>query len=147
MTEAKEQTEKARIKAWYKELLETTVKQMIDIQAITGAAVEGNPVWMAPTQVLIAKVWPASQKRNFIWTISGEGAVTDHIAGSMATNPRDVARHFSFKWQMDADRLLELAKKAEASEEAEAEIRVQCNRLIQCAESLYELVSRDDGWT
>ena len=147
MTEPKEQTEKARIKAWYKELLGNTVKQMTDIQAISGVAVEASPVWMAPTLVLIAKVWPAAQKSNFIWTISGEGVVTDHIAGSMATNPRDVAKHFSFKWQMDAERLLELAKKANASEEAEAEIRVQCDRLIRCAESLYGLVSRDDGWT
>ena len=147
MTEPKEQTEKARIKAWYKDLLATTVKQMVEIQAISGAAVEGNPVWMAPTRVLIAKVWPAAQKSNFIWTISGEGVVTDHIPGPMATNPRDVAKHFSFKWQMDADRLMELAKKAEASEEAEAEIRVQCNRLIQCAEFLYDLVARDAGWT
>lgn len=146
MTEPKAETEKARINAWYKELLGTTVRQMVDSGAVTGAAAEASPVWMAPTQVLIAKVWGAGQKSNFIWTISGPGVITDHIAGSMATNPRDVARHFALKWQLDADRLMELARKAGASAEAEAEIKAQSDKLIRSAEDLYALAARDQGW-
>ena len=88
MTEPKAETEKARINAWYKELLGTTVRQMVDSGAVTGAAAEARPVWMAPTQVLIAKVWGAGQKSNFIWTISGPGVITRSHPGINGHQPQ-----------------------------------------------------------
>jgi aconitase A len=99
-----------------------------------------------PYKVLIAQVWDASQKSKFIWTISGDSVITDHIAGSSATTPKEVARHFSLKWQMDADRLLDLAKNKAPVENAGAHMETYTKKLIQYAESLYDLASRDDVW-
>jgi len=146
MTGVKEDADTEALKAWYKELLDAVVKEMIRGGVVAGAAVEATPVWAAPEQVLIAKVWPVSQKRNFIWAITGSGAITDHLAGSMATTPRDVAKHFSLKWQMDAERLLNLAKSRTPDANTRANVEAYANKMIHSAETLYGLVSRDEIW-
>ena len=64
---------------WFKPLLDSMIKEMLKKEAITGAAIEANPVWGVPDKLLISKVWDTSNKRNFIWTITGDEAVTDHI--------------------------------------------------------------------
>lgn len=134
------------LKSWHTELLNTVVREMIKSGAISGTAVEARPVWVSPYKVLIAKVWDVSQKSRFIWTISGDGVITDHIAGSMASTAKEVARHFSLKWQMDADRLLDLAKNKSPIENSEAHMEAYTNKLIQYAEYLYEFIDRDDVW-
>jgi hypothetical protein len=146
MTDPKAEADKEALKIWYKEVLDAVVKEMIRIGAVKGAAVEATPVWAAPEQVLIAKVWPATQKRNFIWTISGNGATTDHLAGSLASTPREVARHFSLKWQVDAERLLNLAKSRAPDANTRTNVEAYAHKMIQNAEALYDLVSRDQGW-
>ena len=131
---------------WFKPLLDSMIKEMLKKEAITGVAVEANPVWGVEGKLLISKVWDTSNKRNFIWTIAGDDAVTDHIPGSLAVTAQDAARHFSFKWQMDADRLLESVKTKPPVEKSEAVINTYAKKLIQNAESLYDLASRDDPW-
>lgn len=132
------------LKAWYKGLLDVVVRDMLKAGAVVGAAVEATPVWAVPQQILIARVWGAGQKSSFIWTISGESVITDHIAGSVASTPREVARHFSLKWQMDAERLLQIARRKEVPENAGRQIEAYAKKIIQCAELLYDLASRDD---
>jgi hypothetical protein len=132
--------------AWFKPLLAAMVKKMIKIGAITGVAIEAVPVWGLQDKLLISKVWDTSNKSKFIWTIAGESAVTDYIQGSLAATPQEAARHFSFKWQMDADRLLELAKAKSPVANSEAIIEAHTKKLIQHAESLYDLASRDEVW-
>lgn len=146
MTDPKADADKEALKIWYKKVLDAVVKEMLRIGAVSGAAVEAAPIWAAPEQILIAKVWPASQKRNFIWTISGDGVITDHFAGSLAKTPRDAARHFSLKWQVDADRLISLAKAKASDENTRANVEAFAQKMIQQAESLYDLTSRDTGW-
>ena len=146
MTESNPDMDKEALKAWYTKLLYAVVREMIKIGAVSGTAAEARPVWISPHKVLIAKVWEASQKSNFIWTISGEAVITDHIAGNVATTPRDAARHFSLKWQMDADRLLVLAKNRQPVENTEEHMEAYTDKLIQYAEYLYEMASRDEVW-
>lgn len=144
--ESKADTDKEALKSWYKPLLDTVVKDMLRLNAVTGTAVEASPVWVLPYKILIAKVWGVGQKNRFIWTISGESVVTDHIPGNLAATPKDVARHFSFKWQMDADRLLEVAKSKPPVENAQLHMGNYTNKLIQNAEFMYGLSERDDIW-
>lgn len=132
--------------AWFKPLLDAMVEKMIKIGAIEGAAVEATPVWGLEDQLLICKVWGASNKRKFIWTITGESAATDYIKGSLAATPQEAARHFSFKWQVDADRLQKMAKAKSPVPNSEATIEAHAKKLIQHAESLYDLASQDDVW-
>ena len=146
MTDSNAAMDKKALKTWYTRLLYAVVREMIKIGAVSGTAAEARPVWISPNKVLIAKVWEASQKSNFIWTISGEAVITDHIAGNVATTPRDAARHFSLKWQMDADQLLALAKNRPPAENTEAHMEGYTDKLIQYAEYLYDMASRDEVW-
>jgi len=132
--------------AWFRPLLDAMVEEMKKIGAITGAAIEANPVWGVQDKLLIAKVWGTSNKSNFIWTITGENAVTDHIPGSMAATAQEAARHFSFKWQMDAERLLGMAKAKSPVADSQATMEAHANKMIQYAELLYDLASQDDVW-
>ena len=146
MTDPNVDIDHEAIKTWYTELLYAVVREMIKIGAVDSVAAEARPIWISPHKLLIAKVWEASQKSKFIWTISGENAITDHIAGSMAATPRDVAKHFSLKWQMDADRLLEVARTKTRVENAEEHMGAYTDKLIAYAESLYDLAENDDVW-
>jgi hypothetical protein len=131
---------------WFKPLLDDLVKKMTKIGAVSGVALDAAPVWGAEDQLLIAKVWDSSNKSQFIWAITGELAVTDHIPGSMAVTPRDAARHFSYKWQMDADRLAEVASVGSQAANTKANIEAHSRKIIQLAEALYDLTEQDDPW-
>jgi hypothetical protein len=146
MTDPKFDAENEELKSWYKGVLDNVVKEMIRAEIITGVAVEVAPVWAVPNRLLIAKVWEVSRKSSFVWAIAGGDWITDHINGSLATNPRDAARHFSLKWQMDADRMLEMAKTKTPDENTRANVETVVNKLIHQAESLYELTNREAGW-
>jgi len=131
---------------WFKPMLDDLVKKMIKIGAISGVAIDAAPVWGSENEILIAKIWDSANKSQFIWAITGELAVTDHIPGAMAVTPRDVARHFSYKWQMDADRLAEMANTDSQIANTSANIQAQSKKIIQLAEALYSLTERDDAW-
>lgn len=132
--------------AWFKPLLDNVVREMIKTGAIRGAAVEAAPIWGSPGNLLIAKVWDASNKSQFIWTIAGDNAVTDHIPGSLAANAQAAARHFALKWQMDADRLLQVAKNKAPAKDSDGNMEAYTSKLIGYAEALYDLAGRDDIW-
>ena len=146
MTETKTDTDKEAIKSWYKPLLDAVVLEMQARKIVAGTAVEASPVWIFPNQILIAKVWGMGQKNRFIWTISGDAVVTDHIPGSMAATPKDAARHFSLKWQMDADRLIALGHTKRMVDGAQQHMGDYANKLIRNAEALYDLTERDEIW-
>lgn len=146
MTESNTDTDNEAIRAWYKSALDKVVREMVKIQAITGAAVDAAPMWMVPYKILIARVWDSSQKTQFIWTISGDGVTTDHVPGSMATTPQDVAKHFSMKWQLDADNIMELAKSKAPGGKPEPHMEAHAQKLIEQAENLYGLTMVDDYW-
>ena len=134
------------LKSWYTALLNTVTREMIKNGAVSGTAVEARPVWISPYKVLIARVWDVSDKSRFIWAISGDNVITDHIAGSMAATPKEAARHFSLKWQMDADRLIHLAKTKPSVENTEEHMEAYTEKLIECAEYLYDFTTRDEVW-
>ncbi|MBT8047730.1 MAG: DUF4826 family protein [Xanthomonadales bacterium] len=145
-TETNAGADQEALKAWYKGALDKVVREMVKNRAVESAAVEAAAVWMVPNRILIAKVWEASQNTQFIWTISGDAVVTDHIKGSLATTPREAARHFSLKWQMDAERVLSLAKSKTPSGKPEPHLEAHSQKLIRNAEALYDLTTVDDFW-
>ena len=146
MTKSKAELEREALKDWYKPLLDGVVQEMLKRKAVAGTAVEATPVWIFPSKILIAKVWGMGQKTRFIWTISGEGVITDYIAGNTAATPKDAARHFVLKWQVDADRLLAVGNSKGRTGDAQLQMRNYANKLIQDAESLYDLTEREEIW-
>jgi hypothetical protein len=131
---------------WFKSELDRVVEHMLKKRIVAGVAIDATPVWAVPNQILIAKVWPSGQKTQFIWTISGPAVVTDHVAGAVAVNPRDVANHFALKWQGDAERILRTAATPNTDEAARAGMKKAANKLIKDAESLFDMAQRDDIW-
>ena len=146
MTDKKANADKEAIKAWFKPLLDNTVLEMQARKVVSGTAVEASPVWIFPYKILIAKVWGLGQKNRFTWTISGDGMVTDHIPGKMAATPKDAARHFALKWQMDADRLIALGNSKTPVAGNRQHLGAYANKLIRDAEALYELTEQDGIW-
>ena len=146
MTELNTGSEKEALRAWFKPLLDEVVQEMLKRNAVTGTAVEASPTWAFPGKILIAKVWGMGQKTRFIWTICGEDVITDHIPGSMATTPKDAARHFALKWQMDADRLLAVGSSKSPTQDSREQMGNYANKLIKDAEALYDLTERDGIW-
>ena len=146
MAESKADADAKALESWYKSLLDQVVKEMIRLKAVTGTAVQATPVWMVPHQILIAKVWGIGHENDFVWSVSVDKLIADYVAGSQAATPRDVARHFSLKWQMDADRLLNLEKNKLAVEKADASMQAFSTKLVEHAEILYDMANRDDVW-
>lgn len=131
-------------RSWWKPLLDETVQRLIKAGAVSGAAVEAAPVWMAPNSILLARVWSAADKRNFIWAVSGPDVFPDHIAGNLAVDPQAAARHFSLKWQMDAERLRQIG--AGRSGAQGERIAKQADELVRRAEMMYDLSAQDEIW-
>jgi hypothetical protein len=146
MTESKTDTDNEALKAWFKPLLDAVVLDLQARNVVAGTAVEASPVWMFPYKILISKVWGLGQKNRFIWTIAGEAVVTDHIPGNMAATPKDAARHFSLKWQMDADRLIALGNTKRTVAGTQQHMGDYANKLIRNAEALYDLTEHDEIW-
>lgn len=143
---AQKKDQNTELRGWYKKVLDNTVREMLKSRAVTGAAIEAAPMWAVPFKVLIAKVWDATQKSQFIWTIAGEDAVTDHIPGPMAANPQEAARHFALKWQMDAERLLVRAQDNPRAKHGGEVVADYTAKLVTKAEALYDLATQDEVW-
>jgi hypothetical protein len=146
MADKKPDNDPEAIREWYTKLLDNVVKEMISLKAVSGAAVQAAPVWAAPTEMLMAKVWGVGSESDFVWTLSIDKFIADYIAGSLATTPREAAQHFSMKWQMDAERLAAFAKSEKADAKSEEKIKENSAKLIQYAEFLYDLTTRDEVW-
>ncbi len=115
-------------KAWVKETLDCTVKELIAQGLFEGIVVEAKPSWAFPGQILIGKIQDKGNQAGFHWFIGGN-LPTDCIASSVALTARDAARHFSLKWQLEA------GKKGAEGEE-----------LARQAEGLYELTDEPGLW-
>ena len=90
---------------------------------------EARPAWILPFQAVIGQSRVSSTDTGFIWVIAGN-VPTDCLPSNAAHTAREAARHFSLKWQLDAEKL--------AGEEAQA--------LVRIAEHLYSIVENDDYW-
>lgn len=111
----------------------------------------GQMIWAVPHEVFIGKVWPAQNRRTTYWVVAGEGLPTDHIAAELAATPRDAARHFALKWQLESVHLSSLSEpERSARTDADASRRVDWTQigttLKRQAELLYGYVERDDLW-
>lgn len=118
---------------------------------LVATEVTGQMVWAVPHKVFIGKVWPARNRGVAWWVIAGEALPTDHIAAALATTPREAARHFALKWQMESTHLSSLAeqdRKAKAVADGGGAVDwTQIGATLeQQAELLYAYVDRDDLW-
>ena len=109
---------KEELKAWIKQRLDEAVHELMKRGVVETIVVEAKPAWVFPFQILIGKIRDRARSNRFDWFICGD-VPTDHLNCAAASTPRDAARHFVLKWQLDAARQAEdpgsqLADKAEA---------------------------------
>ena len=115
---------------WARDIFDKAVRQIIDLGIIDGAYAEARPAWVLPDNVVIGQLRDANEPTAFRWVITGE-MPTDHIGSDVAATPRDAARHFSLKWQMDA---------------AHTKNPAVVDMLVAKAEELYQIVEDDSLW-
>ena len=117
-----------KLKVWVDALLAATVRELTDNQLVAGALIEAKPAWFFPLRILIGKIREQGEVTAYSWFISGDlpTAIAD---SSVAETPREAARYFALRWQLNA------ASGGDRAEELAAE-----------AENLYRLVDQDELW-
>ncbi|WP_235839584.1 DUF4826 family protein [Cognaticolwellia mytili] len=121
------------LQKWTREQYMKATKYLAEKGLVTESVADTESRYLVPTMA----VWKINLlDKTKVWVITGD-LPTDHLALAENEPARDVLRHFSFKWQVQADGLL-------ASDNQE---QVNYGKfLIGRAEGLYELYSKDELW-
>ena len=132
MTDKLEMTEEQK-QAWIREQYLKATKYLAEKGLVTESVAETESRYLVPVMAL----WKINLlDKTKVWVVSGD-LPTDHIALDKGESARDVVRHFSFKWQLQAENLLRLDDK-EQKQFAEF--------LIGRADGLYQLYDKDELW-
>jgi len=146
MVEQTNTPEPDEVKAWLKKRTDEAVLELMVDGVYVDRLVEAKPVWAAPCQILIGKIRELGEPNRFRWFICGE-VPTDHLEAAAAATPREAARHFAMKWQLDAARLREAAHQQSGGTPASAPERDDyAGQLAARAEGLFALVNDAKIW-
>ena len=118
---------------WVREQYQTATKYLADKGLVTTSVADTESRYLVPS----VAVWKLNLiDQTSVWVISGD-LPTDHISIEGAKDARDAVRHFSMKWQLQAENLLK-------SEEKEHQEFAQL--LISRANGLYNMHEEDSVW-
>ena len=120
-----------KVLAWARQTLENVVAEISDEGVIDNPLLESRLSWIMPSEFVIGQLRGQGSYASFFWVVGGPAMPIDCAHSNVASSPREAARHFAMKWQLDATRL--------DGEEA--------GELIQHAEHLYALADSDQLWT
>ncbi|OKY27238.1 MULTISPECIES: DUF4826 family protein [Thalassotalea] len=132
MTEQRTMTEQEQ-QQWVREQYQAATKFLADRGLITKSVADKESRYLIP----LMSVWKINLTDNTtVWAISGD-LPTDYSPVSVAGDAREAVRHFSLKWQLQAENLRK-DKKEESKRLAE--------HLISRAEDLYQLFDDNNVW-
>lgn len=132
MTEQLTMTEQEQ-QQWVREQYQAATKFLADRGLITQSVADTESRYLVP----LMSVWKINLTDNTsVWAISGD-LPTDYSPVSVANNAREAVRHFSLKWQLQAESLLKDDKE---------ESKKLAEHLISRAEGLYQLFDDDQIW-
>ncbi|MDO6428216.1 DUF4826 family protein [Thalassotalea sp. 1_MG-2023] len=132
MTETQTMTELEQ-QQWVREQYQTATKFLADRGLITKSVADKESRYLIP----LMSVWKINLTDNTtVWAISGD-LPTDYSPASVAPDAREAVRHFSLKWQLQAENLLKDEKE---------ESKRLANHLISRAEGLYQLFDDNNVW-
>jgi len=118
---------------WVRNSYKTATKYLADKGMVTESVAESESRYLVP----VLAVWKLNLlDKTSVWVICGD-LPTDHASTDIAENARDAIRHFSFKWQMQAENISKIGN-AEQAEFAKL--------LIGRAEGLYGLFDKEELW-
>ncbi len=119
--------------AWIREQYLKATKYLADKGLVTESVANNESRYLVPVLAL----WRISLlDKTKVWVISGD-LPTDHIVLENGETARDVIKHFSLKWHLQAENLLRL-KQAEQQEFAQL--------LVGRADGLYKLYEKEELW-
>lgn len=132
MTEAVPMTEEQQ-QQWIRDQYQVATKYLAEKGIVTNSVKAEDSRYLVP----LLAVWKLnSLDGKSFWVICGD-LPSDHSSVDVAINAREALRHFSLKWQMQAENLLQ-AKTAEQNDFA--------NLLIARAEGLHKLCEDEKLW-
>jgi hypothetical protein len=118
---------------WVREQYQVATKYLATQGLVTDSVVVEESRYLTP----FLSVWKLKVLNgSYLWVICGD-LPSDHNTFDVAPNAREAVRHFSFKWQMQAENLL---KTGDKEQEEFAQL------LISRAEGLYELYQQEKLW-
>ncbi|WP_241242453.1 DUF4826 family protein [Thalassotalea sp. G2M2-11] len=118
---------------WLKMQCQAATKFLASKGMITKSINKDDGRYLVP----LISVWNFTlEDESSVWVITGD-APSDFADSNIANDAREVVRHFSLKWQMQADKLLT------SNNQSQTEF---AEYLINRAESLYDLFSKDKIW-
>lgn len=123
-----DQSDPGSARAWARENLDRAVHDLMNAGKLAGITIEARPAWAMTGKYVIGQVLDKSSAGGFVWVIAGDFQ-TDSIGSNVAATARDAARHFSLKWQMDAERSPDAG-----------------DAIVQRAEELYAIAENNDAW-
>ena len=132
-----------QLDAWTKKQLDAAVQKLMDLDVIDSIIVEAKPAWVLPFQILIGKIRAHGRAKDFDWFICGE-LPTDFVGSAAASTPREVAKHFAMKWQLEVARHKDLS--LQESPGPVPQLGETGSQLAETAEALYELADDDGLW-
>lgn len=133
------------VATWTKENLDEAVEEIIRRGIVGAMLIEARAVWTLPYQFVIGQIRDAHEKTTLKWIITGEAPV-DYLDASVASTPREAARHFALKWQLDAARYQDpLVQKSLGPEQKQSWEQLG-ESLADQAETLFELVENESLW-
>ena len=125
-----------QLSAWVKEQFQRANKHLAEKGVLFDTVVTEESRYLAPF-VAIWKIKALDGK--FFWVVSGD-VPADFMPYKSEKNARDALRGFSFRWQLQADNILNSGTDDKTQHDF-------ADRLIAKAEAVYELFSNDKAWT
>jgi hypothetical protein len=120
---------------WQQTSLQAAQKYLAE-KGILGLNIQAKESRILPP---ICGVWKVKDNLGKgYWVVSGK-VPTDAMPVSGAADARAALKHFSYQWQLKADKILA----AERPNQAQTEY---ANILVQHAHGLYDLASKDQLW-
>jgi hypothetical protein len=143
MDESTDKDQRDELLQWIKQQLDSAVRELIKKNRFDSLLVKAKPAWVHPFQVLIGKVREQDQPKVFEWLICGE-VPTDLVGSSVASTPREAARYFAMKWQLEVARHNDLS--GQITLRPVPELREPGSQLTETAEALYALADDEKLW-
>lgn len=95
---------------WARAALLSICERLIELDVV-GRDVHAEVAWTIPHACLLARVRCPTRPGKDLWATGGDLPV-DSIPMEVAPAPREAARHFCLRWQLEGARLQDLGKGA-----------------------------------
>ncbi|WP_286267227.1 DUF4826 family protein [Thalassotalea atypica] len=119
--------------AWIKEQYQAATKYLATKGIITSTVILEQSRYLVPS----IAVWLLKDATGQLYWVLSAQLSTDHVHAETANNAREAMRHFSMKWQLQAENML-------SSEDCKQHEFGQ--RLVSQADKLYDLYNDDVLW-